>query len=72
MRTCKQCGGEIKNKLCRDFCVPCLERAMDELTADDIGTALRDIELKPGAKSEPLGAEFGRVCDENSQKLNEN
>lgn len=49
MRTCKQCGGEITNKFCNEYCVGCIERAMDALTPDDIGAALRDIvnELDP-------------------------
>ena len=43
MRICKQCGGEITNKFCENFCVRCIERAMDTLTADDIMSAMTDL-----------------------------
>ena len=46
MRLCKQCGGEITNRLSHDFCVPCIERAMDDLTIDDISNVVSDMERR--------------------------
>lgn len=43
MPTCKQCGGEATNKLMPDLCMPCLEKAMDALTGDDIAMAMEDL-----------------------------
>lgn len=42
MPTCKQCGGEATNRLMPDLCMPCLEKAMDALTPEDIGAAMED------------------------------
>lgn len=43
MATCAHCGGEITNKFLKDCCMPCLERAMEALTPEHIGAAMRDI-----------------------------
>ena len=43
MGTCQQCGGEATNKLSPALCMTCLEKAMDNLTAEDIGDALKDL-----------------------------
>lgn len=43
MATCKQCGGEATNTLMPDLCMPCLEKAMDAVTSDDIAMAMDDL-----------------------------
>lgn len=46
MRTCKQCGAEIANKLLDDFCLQCIKRAMDILTESDIEAAMLDLSMQ--------------------------
>jgi hypothetical protein len=43
MATCAHCSGEITNTLLTDCCMPCLERAMDNLTSADIEATMHDL-----------------------------
>lgn len=65
MTPCKQCGGEISNKLLKDYCLACLEKAMDNLAEDDIAEVMNDLVKQGGddddAKStRPLSGEGSR------------
>jgi hypothetical protein len=43
MGTCAHCGGKIENKFLTDTCLPCIEKAMDALTPQDIATVMNDL-----------------------------
>jgi hypothetical protein len=67
MPDCKQCGAPITNKFCSDYCVACIEAAMEDVTTDAIAKVLRQITRE----QEPLGADFEKVWDDNVDKLYE-
>lgn len=69
MPDCQKCGEPITNKFLTDYCVACIENAMDNLTVDDIAEALHGIEKRIATDAAPLDPAAAAVWDANTDKL---
>lgn len=51
---CKECGQDMKPSMARlsNFCIPCLERAMDALTTADLKSAMVDLIIRSRTEGE--------------------